>query len=231
MVYCASMKIYQTTKQILAVQKSGVKTFLNGLTANTLDAPRNAFLTIHGRIIATFDQLLISEDECWVVVEKLFAEPLLQHLDRYMKLGGVKLERPTLNIYFDLDQSLTASAGEYCIPQKKGQLFITPRTLEANVSEAEFTLFRLEHRIPVQGIDFTDEMLLNVSTDEFVSFKKGCFLGQEPISKVYNRSKPTWRLVVKPYNDCDAEEKAKMTSRGLHPALKKELGFVFEKND
>lgn len=225
------MKICQTDKQIIAVQKPGVKTFLNGLTANTLEAPRNAFLTIHGRIIATFDQLLVSEDECWVLVEKPFVEPLLQHLDRYMKLGGVKLQRPALNVYFDLDQSLTPASGEYCIPQKKGQLFITPRTLEVNVSETEFTLFRLEHRIPVQGIDFTDEMLLNVSTDEFVSFKKGCFLGQEPISKVYNRSKPTWRLVVKPYDECDAEEKAKMTSRGLHPALKKELGFVFEKND
>ncbi|MGE0268836.1 MAG: hypothetical protein AB7S78_10340 [Candidatus Omnitrophota bacterium] len=225
------MRLYKTDKLILSIRKPDVKSFLNGLTSNTLDSPRNAFLTIHGRIVATFDQVMVSEDECLVVIERPFAGGLLQHLERYIKLGGVSVEPYPQNVYFDLDDSVPPEKGDHWIAQKKGKLLITPREMEGHVSDEEFTVFRLDHHIPVHGIDFKDEMLLNISISEFVSFKKGCFLGQEPISKVYNRSKPSWRLVVKKFDDCSAEEKEKMTSQAVHPVLGQKMGFVFEKND
>jgi folate-binding Fe-S cluster repair protein YgfZ len=74
--------------------------------------------------------------------------------------------------------------------------------------------------------------LLNVSErEDLVSFTKGCFLGQEPISKVHNRSKPTWKLVVKSAEDCPPEERSKMTSQAIDPQTKKTRGFVFVKNE
>ncbi|MBP9854467.1 MAG: hypothetical protein KBD53_06340 [Candidatus Omnitrophica bacterium] len=232
------MKLYKTNKQALSIRKTDVKSFLNGLASNTMDDPRNAFLTIHGRIVVTFDQLQINDHEYLIVIEKQFVDDLLRHLDKFMKLGGVKVEQLNHNVYFDLENSAgnthacsLRDKGDYCIEQKEGMLLITTRELKDNVSDEEFTAFRLDQHIPVQGIDFKDEMLLNVSTTEFVSFKKGCFLGQEPISKVYNRSKPTWRLVVKAFDDCTVEEQQKMTSAIIHPVTGRKTGFVFEKND
>ena len=48
--------------RVLSIKGSAAG-FLNGITSNTLDAPLNAFLNLHGRIIATFRQKKISDDE------------------------------------------------------------------------------------------------------------------------------------------------------------------------
>ena len=72
--------------------------------------------------------------------------------------------------------------------------------------------------------------MLNVSATELVSFTKGCFLGQEPASKVHNRSRPTWQLMVKYTHECSEEENNKMTSRVLDPDTNNMMGFVFVRN-
>jgi len=223
------MKIYKTKKYILKFYPNAVP-FLNGLTSNELTKPQNAFLNIHGRIVATFDQLVINEDEVWALIEKPFVDAVLDHVDRYAKLSGVKVEKRKEIVIFDLDGDLPLIEGEKTILQKKGRLVITGRHLQSNISEEEFTLFRLKNNIPMHGVDFQDEMLLNVSETDHVSFTKGCFLGQEPVSKVHNRSKPTWRLGVKYESECTDEEKQKMTSKVVDPERKEVLGFVFEKN-
>src|SRR3989338_4843053 len=125
--------------------------------------------------------------------------------------------RENLRAYFDLDAGYKPGPDEWMVPQEQGQLVITPKTLEAMVSTEEFTRFRLTHGMPLQGVDYTDEFLLNVSDGKFVSYTKGCFLGQEPVAKVHNRSKPTWKLEVRCEDECSDEEKAKMTSKMTDP--------------
>ncbi len=222
-------KIYKTKKVALLFRNNAAE-FLNGLTANEITKPRNAFLNIHGRIIATFDQLKISDEEVWALVEAPFVDAVCDHLDRYAKLSGVKVEKRKEVVFFNLDGELKLIEGEYRIPQNQGQLVIADRHLQTNVSVEEFTFFRLKNYIPVHGIDYQDEFLLNINETDFVSFTKGCFLGQEPVSKVHSRSKPSWKLVVKYEDECTAEEKLKMTSRALDPQAQRYLGFVFVDN-
>ena len=223
------MTLYKTNKQALLFRNNAPE-FLNGLTSNSMDRPRNAFLSIHGKIIATFDQLKIDDETVLICIEKLYVPETLKHLDRYVKLSGVKVEQLPHHVYFDLAGDYAVGKDEYSIAQKKGQLVISNQALEARVSDDEFTQFRLNNAIPVHGIDYKDEFLLNVSTSDHVSFTKGCYLGQEPVSKVYNRSKPTWKLVVKQQEDSSEEEKGKMTSTVRDSKTGKARGFVFVKN-
>ncbi len=227
------MKNYKLNKIVLSIKNSPEK-FLNGLTSNELDKSNNAFLTINGRILATFDQLKINENQFIILVEKPYVEGLLTHLERYRMLSGAEIEQLDRHVYFDIDpveeQPGSCLLSCWIIPQKKGRIIISEEPLETNVSEETFTLFRLDNNIPVHGIDFKDEMLLNVSTTEFVSFTKGCYLGQEPISKVYNRSKPTWKLVVKYEDECGDEERGKMTSVMKELGASRRKGFVFVRN-
>ncbi len=222
------MKIYPLEKKVLSI-KNNPAPFLNGLTTNTIDSPLNAFVNISGRIIATFEQCKISEEEWVIVVEDSAKENLLSHLKRFALLSGVKIEETAKRVYFDLEGNIPKTGDDMCIPKKKGCLFITARDLTVNVQENEFTLFRLKNNLPLQGQDYTDDFILNVS-DDYVSFTKGCFLGQEPVAKVHNRSKPTWRLVVKYEDECSDEEKSKMTSRAQDPDSRRVRGFVFEGN-
>lgn len=224
------MRIFKTEKVAFSVTNHAEQ-FLNGLTANSLDKPQNAFVNIHGRIVATFDQLKIAADEFLVLIEKSFVENVFSHIDKFVRLSQVHIERKNEYVYFDLDGDVPWGKGDYVIQQKKGRLIITQREWEVNVSCQEFSLFRLKCRIPWHGVDYRDEFLLNVSTEDFVSFTKGCFLGQEPIAKVYNRSKPTWRLEVRYEDECDEEARQKMTSKVKDPGTHRVMGFVFIKNE
>ncbi len=224
------MKLKKLNKSVILFKNNAAE-FLNGLTSNSITAPHNAFLSLHGMIIATFDQFKLNDDEVVAVFEPYVIQDVLRHLDRYLKLSGVKAMPLTKNVYFDLDGDVQGEDGEWKIEQNKGSLLITDRVLESNVSDEDFTRFRLQHGIPIQGIDYKDEFLLNVSESTHVSFTKGCFLGQEPIAKVHNRSKPTWKLVVKYLDECEVDEKSKMTSLVFDTSTGRAKGFVFIKNE
>lgn len=225
------MKIYKTNKKVLSLKNNPAR-FLNGITSNDIVQPQNAFLTIHGKLVATFDQVKVGDDEFYLLIEDDFVDSVLDHIDHYVKLSGVTVdEEEDETVYFDLDNSCHTEPGEVVIPQKKGKLIVAPRKLKNNVFDEEFTIFRLKNNIPLLGVDYRDDFILNISMTDFVSFTKGCYLGQEPVSKVHNRSKPTWKLMVKYENDCTEEEKAKMTSRIVDPMTGDVFGFVFAKND
>ena len=223
------MKLYSLSKVILSFQNNP-GSFLNGLASNTIDKPQNAFLNIHGRVIAAFEQLRLNDDEVVVVVEKPFVDEVLSHLERYAKLSGVKIQVLDEKVYFDLDSNVPLAEGDKVITHKKGRLLITKQPLSTNISDEAFKLFRLKNNIPLHGVDFKDEMVLNINETDLISFTKGCFLGQEPVSKVHSRSKPSRVLVVKFEDECTSEEAAKMTSKTLDPVTKRTLGFVFVSN-
>ncbi len=223
-------RLYKTAQKVLSVSHKAQE-FLNGLTANSLDKPQNAFVNIHGRIIATFNQIKVSDDKFFLVVEQNFVQAVYDHVNRYARLSGTLIEEEKLLVYFDLEGGYAPQSGEWVIPQKQGQLVLTTADFPVGVSGEEFTLFRLKYNIPLLGIDYKDEMLLNVSEEDFVSYTKGCFLGQEPIAKVHHRSRPSWVLTVKYEDECSVEEKAKMTSQITDPATGRRLGFVFTANN
>ncbi len=190
----ANMRLYKLNKAVLSFKNKPEK-LLNGLTSNELDKPKNAFLDKFGKIIVTANQVKVN-DEILMVIEKQFVERLRQHLDAYLKLGKTKLEETDYNAYFDMDGDYNQESDEFTIKQNKGQIILTKKQLKTNITEEEFKTFRLNNNIPIQGRDYDEEMLLNVSED-YVSFKKGCYLGQEIIARVKNKAKPPKRLAVK----------------------------------
>ena len=224
------MRLYLTQKRVL-IFKNKAREFLNGLTSNAMDAPQNAFLNIHGKIVATFDQILVSDDEIWVILEPEYIDPVQEHISRYLKLARVEVLEPEQHVYFDCDGDASVDDDDKIVVQKQGRLIITAKEREANISDEEFLAFRVQHQMPQLGTDYRDDFVLNVSPKDFVSFNKGCFLGQEPVSKVHNRSKPTWRLVVKLLSECSKEEAVAATSVVENKDTGQKQGFVFEKNN
>ena len=223
------MPIYKLDKTVVSVRGSAEK-FLSGLTSNTLDAPHNAFLNMHGRIVATFDQVRAGDDIFLLVIASSAWEALKAHTDRYARLSHTTIEPVALNVYFDLSGDCPLSEREYTIPQNSGRIILTARAIPSDVTADAFTVFRLQNNIPLHGVDYHDDFILNVHENDFVSYAKGCFLGQEPVSKVHSRSKPTWQLAVRCEDGLSEEEKAKMTSKARDPKTGRTHGFVFVKN-
>ena len=102
------MKMIQLNKAVLVFRNNAVE-FLNGLTANSMDKPQNAFVDIHGMIISVFDQVILNEEEVLVVLDQERVEAVLGHLDRYTKVSGVKAEKKDWNVYFDCTEAGNAA--------------------------------------------------------------------------------------------------------------------------
>ena len=223
------MRIVELKKKAFFL-KNGPAEFLRGLSSNVPEAPKNAFLDARGQIVAVFDQLLVDPDRVLIAVEEPFAGRLAGHLDKFLKLSGAVLEKTDLSVYHDLDADYGVSPADFVIPQRRGRLVLTRKRPASNVSEAEYTAFRLAHAMPVQGVDFDREMVLNLDNESLISFTKGCFLGQEIVARVHHRGRPPRRLVVKPLDACSEEEARAMTSKAPDPASGKTIGFVFTSN-
>jgi len=209
------LRLYKLNDTVLSI-KGNASGFLNGITSNGLDAPLNAFLNQHGRIIATVRQKKISDNEFLISVPAISVDGLLKHLERYVKLSHVQIAPSAYRTFIDLDSFQTVWDDK---PHMN------------SVSEDEFVLFRLDHQVPLMGVDYqADEFILNVHEDDYVSYTKGCFLGQEPVAKVHNRAQPSRRLIVGFEDQCPSQEAAKMTSKVKDPQSGRIKGFVFVSN-
>jgi tRNA-modifying protein YgfZ len=213
----------------LAFRNQGAR-FIRDFSTNVTTAPRNAFVDGKGRIVAFFDQLRVSENEMWVVIEKVFLERIEEHLYRYLYISETKIEPlEGLKIYWDLDDEAEGDPGDVFIPQAEGRMMLTPRDIKPNVSKTDFTRFRVRNRIPLQGVDFDDELILSVADEERISYLKGCYLGQEIIARVHYKGMPPKRLNVKMLRDCPPEQAKTMTSKVIDHATGELTGFVFDK--
>lgn len=114
------------------------------------------------------------------------------------------------------------------MPYGRGRLVFSPKRLPGSATEEAFRRFRLENRLPVQGIDYGDEMVLNVFGDDAVSFTKGCYLGQEVLARVHYRAKPPKKLVVRRLKP--GEIAPVLTSVVTDPETGGAVGFTFEEN-
>ena len=163
--------------------------FLNALTTNELDKPLTAFLDRFGKLIALANQIKIN-NEIYMIIESKFKEQLLNHLEKYLKLSKTKVEDSKLKVIHYMDTK------ERGIQLSIGKLVLLEKIEKVNeISDEEYLKVRLENNIPIQGIDFSSEMFLEVNLLEAISFTKGCYLGQEIIARVHARSKPVRKLV------------------------------------
>jgi tRNA-modifying protein YgfZ len=209
------MRLFKLPDTVFSI-KGNAAGFLNGITSNTLDAPLNAFLSQHGRIIATFRQQRISDDEFLISVPSMAVENLLKHVERYAKLSHVSITPSHQGFFIDLDTAKIVWSAE---------------VHAKDIDDEEFKLFRLDHHIPLMGIDYqADEFILNVQEYDYVSYTKGCFLGQEPVAKVHNRAQPSRRLIVAFEDQYPPEEAVKMTSKTADPESGRTKGFIFVSN-
>jgi len=228
------MRLYHCDKLVLRASPNP-ESLLNGITANTLDAPQTAFLDVFGKIVVMADQIRVKggsgalRDDVLLVIERQFLQRLKKHIHQYALLCDTKLTKEQWFVYWNLDQDYEAGDDEHIIPQKAGQLVLSSDDLACSVSEEDFARFRLKNSIPLQGKDFDQEMALNVG-DWFVSFTKGCFLGQEVVARVKSRSKPPKRLIVIDEVQCTPEQKQQMTTVSLNQSTGTKQGFLFVGN-
>ncbi|MCA9395826.1 MAG: hypothetical protein KC649_01545 [Candidatus Omnitrophica bacterium] len=211
---------------VLSLQPQASK-IIQAYSSNKSDAPGLGFVDIKGRVIAMAEHCPLSEQRSLLAVHSCCADALMSHLRKYLPLFDADIERLPLQVFHDTD-STAESEAEHEIPYKPGRLLLTHKEMESlPFDDVRYTLFRQELRLPIHGEDFTDTMILNVGPCErYISYEKGCYLGQEIIARVHYKGKAPLCLDV----ISEDSEPLNLTSPVSDPESGKRRGFLLTPN-
>lgn len=183
---------------------------LSGISTNTPNAPRNAFIDVYGKIISVFYQAQ-HNNVFYIVLPAKFVERAQKHLTPYMRLGKASLESTNLKAFLVADSEEKNFPGPKISERNSFIILSEKEPALEKMSDEEFKCFRLENGISMQGEEFEIEMIMNTDWKDAVSFTKGCYLGQEIVAKIMHRGRPPKKLVRILF----AQEPSKVTVNGL----------------
>ena len=151
-------------------------------------------------------------------------------MKKYLFISEVRVREADWKVYHILGVAPRSSESGYQFPYRGGQIVVTEKSMNPNVDDEEYLKYRLDHGIALQGVDYDQEMLLNLNDEHLVCYTKGCYLGQEIIARVHFRSKPPKKLKVCFESEVTPEKRVQMTSRCFDHERNELRGFVFLQN-
>ncbi len=193
-------------RSLIRVSGTGATDFLQNLITPDLDSLPNgearagALLTPQGKIM--FEFLIWRSDDGYVLeTGSDQQDQLLRRLTMYKLRAPVQLtadEQSGVSVYWD--ETAPAGAVKDSRFSKAGiDLYRMPGTSSAQDASSYHQL-RVAHGIVVAGLDyqlqdaFPHDVLMDVN--EGVSFRKGCFVGQEVVSRMKHRGTARRRVVT-----------------------------------
>jgi len=169
-----------------------------------------ALLTVKGKIVSEVWVLAIAKDEPWLVLPADIGEAVVAKLDSHIIMDDVELEllaehgcalvwrdpgEPVPNpSELDSREGVLAFTATHPLP---GVLLVGPGQALAQLSGPDvgepasadqFTAARIRCGCPAWGHEIAaDRFPPEVGFVDAVSYDKGCYLGQEPLSRIHNR--------------------------------------------
>lgn len=142
---------------------------------------RAAMLNAKGRVTSVIE-LVNPGDHLILCCEPDLAETTIDILRKYAVMDEVEFE--------------PVSGPVYRVWQSAADVWDAPPVLEAlpgpAASADEVEILRVEAGLPRYGVDVTDENFpFESPLARYIDYKKGCYLGQEPVSRVYFQGKPS----------------------------------------
>jgi tRNA-modifying protein YgfZ len=215
-----------TDRAAIRITGADAVRFLNGLVTSEVaalvpgEARFAALLTPQGKIIADFLLVAVAEDEGGGFVidaPRALAEELMKRLAFYRLRAKVDIAaRPDLVIAVALDGLPPEDLGlAYDDPRAAGlgrRVVLPAQGAEAALAaagfaldnEAEWQARRIAQGVPEGGKDFNygDTFPHEADMDQLagVDFEKGCFIGQEVVSRMQHRGTARNRVVPVAYD-------------------------------
>jgi len=197
MAYMGVMPIAKLERTVLKISGDGVADWLSGLITNNLSGDINfaALLTPQGKVIADF--FVVRGGEDWLVdVAAPYAEGLMKRLSMYRLRAPIKIERTDLAVHAAWDgtgQEGLADPRHASLGRR-----IYGGEMDCEAAQPDYDAFRLSLGIPDSAFDFETSDVFpagaNMDLLNGVDFKKGCFVGQEVVSRMYRKTSVKKRM-------------------------------------
>ncbi len=200
-------------RSVLAVSGATARDFLQGLVTNDLQtlAPSEAvyagLLTPQGKILHDFIIVEISADRFLIDCDRTRAPDLLKRLKMYRLRAKIDIEPAPLTVMaaWDDDEAplVPASAVHIRDPRLAElgyRIFAEPSALaSANAGPEDYHRHSIRLGVPGSADLPPDQVFaLDVGFEELhgVSFRKGCYVGQEVTSRMKHRATARRRIMI-----------------------------------
>jgi len=194
---------------LLRIAGEDARSFLQGLVTCDMDrispqaAGFGALLTPQGKIL--FDFLIVEDvDGFWLDVDAGLAAALLKRLSMYKQRARLSLSQDMALGVLALWDGAVSDGLDYDDPRHAGlgRRALLPREAAAQAATAlpaDYEAHRILCGVPRGGADFAwgDVFPHDASMDLIhgVDFKKGCYVGQEVVSRMEHRGATRKRIV------------------------------------
>lgn len=212
--HCLLAALPHQARSLVRVGGEDATRFLQGLLTADVSAlapgtsTAAALLTVKGKIIAELWVLAPDGDALWLALPADIADAVVVKLDEHIIMDDVELEplpdHAVLLAWHDdarvrrselgtLPDGLVAFEARHPLP---GFLVVGPAPALASfaaslgpaASADAFTAARIRHARPAWGFELApDHFPPELGFVDAVSYDKGCYLGQEPLSRIHNR--------------------------------------------
>lgn len=222
------MPIAKLDRHVLRLSGENVTDWLSGLVTNTLENEINfaALLTPQGKIIADF--FVVKDDDGWLIdTPSKFGQGLKKRLTMYKLRAPIEITETEHSVHAIWDGTGDEGLKDPRSPALGRRLYM--ESLAPTSSAEDYDAHRLALGIPDSQWDFdTAEVFPATANMDFlcgVDFKKGCFVGQEVVSRMYRKTQVKKRLRGFRYDGTLKDEDIKAGTRTAGQVLHRNNGL------
>ena len=190
----------QLPRRILALKGDDVHDWLSGLITNSISDEISfaALLTPQGKILADFF-VHVYENSLIVETPEKFGDILLKRLKLYRLRADVIIEDVSASYHV---YALWGEQYDKGVQDPRslglGRRLLSQDIVETSHQAQDYDLHRMELSIPDSEWDFAsgETFAHNVNMDQLsgIDFKKGCFIGQEVVSRMQRKTEVRKRM-------------------------------------
>jgi len=196
------MGLFQLDSYVLLLSGNDCLTFVDGLSTNKVTGTcTTVFTDQNARIIDMVDVITVGQNIA-LVGHAGYKDILLSHLISKILQQDVTLRDITPNnkVYLSTEQ-WTEREGITVVQTFRGWLIVASHAfpLESTMTLEEFNDYRIENMIPHQGYEITPNVHpFNCGLEHLVHEAKGCYIGQEILTRMRSRGRQGKELVRLP---------------------------------
>ena len=193
------MGIIQLDAYVLLLSGNERYSFLDGLSTNKVDHSCSTVLTTtNAKIIDVVDVIEVGENLA-VVGYGPYKDDVLAHLQpRILQQKVTIRDISSLNNVYVSTEEYSAKEGLTISKSFLGWIIVSSKNnpLNETISMDEFTDYRTRHLIPYQGHEITSAVHpFNCGLEHLVHEAKGCYIGQEILTRMKSRGKMGKQLI------------------------------------
>lgn len=193
------MGIYKLDSYVLIIRGKDRLSFIDGLSTNKVEGNcSTVFTTTAAKIIDLVDVIDMG-DFIAIVGHQPYKDNLIQHISKRVLNQDISI------VDISSNNSVYLSTEDIVVGDKitkrntwRGYLLVVPNSevIESNMSEDEFSEYRVENMIPHQGHEITPSVHpLACGLGDLVHEAKGCYIGQEILARMRSRGRQGKELV------------------------------------